>query len=213
MSAVQRLREEMAEAVRRWQFDNPGDLVEVNEVVGALVEGWRVEMKMIPATRECFYVITTPRRPASAMERLMDEAQDARREWLRNGDEVVPPPPSVTTMDLLDQRVWWITGDKNPVRLVDMSPRHRVNLLGFLQRRAGLYQMSEWMSGIFADAPDEIVDMAAEEDPQVWLNRRELVRRLRKLVRRDRRRGEVHVYDGPPLDEGRLVAYERFPDE
>lgn len=212
MSALSRLREEMAETVRRWQFTNTGDAVSVSDVVDVLVEGWRVEMKMLPATRERFYVITTPRRPASAMERLMDEAQDARREWLRNDDEAVPPPPSVTTMDLLEQRVWWITGDKNAVRLDDMSPQHRVNLLRFLRRNAMSYQFAEWTSGMFADAPDEVVDQAAEEDAQVWLGRQELVRRLKKLIRRDRRHGFV-AEDGPPLDEGRLVAYERFPDE
>lgn len=208
----------MAETVRRWQFtQTAGDWVEVSAVVDALIEGWRVEMKMVPATRERFYVITTPRRPASALEALMDQAQDARLEWLRNGDEAVPPPPSVTTRDLLGQQVWWMTGDKNAVRLDDMSPRHRVNLLGFLRRNAMSYQTSEWLSGVFANAPDEIADAAAEEDPQHWLGRQELVRRLKKLIRRDRRRGEVYEYDGPPLDEGRLdegrlVAYERFPD-
>lgn len=213
MSALDRLREEMAETVRRWQFtDTAGDWVEVSAVVDVLIEGWRVEMKMIPATRERFYVITTPRRPASALEKLMDQAQDARLEWLRNGDEAVPPPPSVTTLDLLNQRVWWITGDKNAVRLDDMSPAHRVNLLRFLRRNAMGYQTSEWMSGLFDHAPDEVVDMAVEEDPERWLGRQELVRRLKKLIRRDRRHGYEHE-DGPALDEGRLVAYERFPDD
>lgn len=205
----------MTETVRRWQFtDTGGGWVEVSAVVDALIEGWRVEMKMIPNTRERFYTITTPRRPASALERLMDDARDQRDEWLYRCDhESVPPPPSVTTRDLLTQRTWWITGDKSAVRLVDMSPEHRVNLLAYLRGRADQYQLAEWTSGLFDGAPDEVTDQAAAEDAQHWLGRQELVRGLKKLIRRDRRRGEVHVYDGPAIDEGRLVAYERFPDE
>lgn len=190
MSALERLREDMAQAVRAWQCTPAGGgLVEAAAVIAVLTENWRVEMKLSPSTRERHYVITTPKRPANALEKLADEARAARDEWLyRCDDEDVPPPASVSTMDLLGQRVWWIDGLKRAVRLDDMEPSHRLNLLAFLKRNAERYQWAEWTSGVFDNAPDEVADAAVAEDALRWLGRQELVRRLKKLVRQDRRR-------------------------
>lgn len=144
MSALARLREDMKNAMRTWMSTpaSGGEMVDMTDVVDTLTGGWWVEMKRSPSTRERHYVITTPSRPPSGIERLMDEARAARDDWVYSrADESVPPPMSVTMPDLLNQRVWWITGDKQAVRLDDMTPSHRVNLLAHLRRRAPGLQM------------------------------------------------------------------------
>lgn len=188
MDGLAQLRADMAEVGRLW-VKNPHRNGEwLDNFIVALTADWKVEKKRVRDGAQRYYEITTAHREPNPAEVESDAAHEARDEWLyRRGDSDAPPPSSVTTRDLLNQQVWWIAGDGRAIRLTEMTPDHRVNLLFHLRRWAPSLQIREWNSGIFLNAPDEVADMAAEQDPIEWLHHHPFVKRLRKLIRKDNR--------------------------
>lgn len=190
MGHLEQLRAEMVLAVRNWQLANDR-YADLEKAVDLMTQGWTATKKTRHKGPERYYSITTPDREPTGPEKENDAAREARDEWLyRTDDESVPPPLSVTTRDLLNQRVWWIAAEQRVMRVADMTPEHRVNLLAHLNKRALGLQTDEWMSGLFLNAPDEVADQAAAEDPVHWLHRQEFVRHLKKLIRKDNKARE-----------------------
>lgn len=82
-------------------------------------------------------------------------------------------------IDTLKQTEWWYVWDGMPVKLVDMEPEYRVNLLYFLQRRAkSLYDHFVWQTTGEEDEPAA----ALTEDAEAWLARAPLVLELARLI-------------------------------
>lgn len=104
------------------------------------------------------------------------------------------------TLDTIEQDVTWITRDGRALKLEDMEPSHRRNVLRMLERRAvGLNQLafrryfvfplggaptSDGASMMFEHAMDQFI----EQHPSDWLREQPLVRRLRTLVDEDNAR-------------------------
>lgn len=112
------------------------------------------------------------------------------------GDQSEPPPEGVGLLGLLDQRVWWRPKDAEPLRLEEMEPSHRAHLLAFLRRNAARYKSAEWSflsstgghhGDMAGDMLDSIMDELLETKPQNWIEQQPLVKRLRKLVEKDRK--------------------------
>lgn len=201
MGHLEQLQAEMMLVVRNWQLVN-GKPADLELAVRLMTAGWRATKKTRHKGPERFYEVITPDREPTGPERELDTAREARDEWVyRTHDESVPPPLSVTTRDLLDQKVWWIAAEQRVMRIDDMTPEHRVNLLAHLNKRALGLQMDEWMSGLFLGAPDEVADQAAEETAIHWLHRQPLVRRLKTLIRRDRKQSGRAPGEPPPFSE------------
>jgi hypothetical protein len=123
------------------------------------------------------------------------------------GDQSDPPPEGVGLLELLDQRVWWRPKDAEPLRLEEMEPSHRAHLLAFLRRNAGRYKRgAEWSflgsigghhGDMAGDMLDSIMDELLETKPQNWIEQQPLVKRLRKLVKRDIKAAEAAAAEGP----------------
>lgn len=166
-----------------WGYDWP--VSQAVGVVGKITQDWRVRRH--ETASGVSYTVETPVRPLTEAEqerqRAWRELAEARREWL-DGEQDTPPPASVTIFDLLDQGVWWRTGAGVNLRLVDMTPPHRSNLLEFMKRNAMRWHVGEVMGfpDFFGDAPDEVLEPSSE-----WLKRQELYQALKKLVKKDRK--------------------------
>jgi hypothetical protein len=102
------------------------------------------------------------------------------------------PPIPTTTFELFYQDTWWVAKDGRVLRIDDMDPRHRDNLLPFLRRHADAYNDRCWRSllhriHLFSDtdagddAFDSILDDLAADD---WIERTPLVAKLRKYAER-----------------------------
>lgn len=137
--------------------------------------------------------ITTPWRPLDEREQEVMDRQREAVEWQYGGREKrrkVPPPPGVSILSLLEQAKWWQPGGRDPVKLKDMEPEYRANLLDWLWARAqGLH--FQYLAGAFSEgAPDEVMNDAEHEmthgDHHQWLRGQPLYARLKKLVDRDR---------------------------
>lgn len=100
-----------------------------------------------------------------------------------------------STLELLEQRKWWYPADGRRLKVKQMTPSHRTNLLAWFERRAYYLQLQEIM-GVLGqkDAetagrrwhPDnELRVLAAGASPASWLNAKPLIVRLRKLQATD----------------------------
>lgn len=181
----EQLVDEAAHKVARALDCSPHD---VEPAVKALLADWRVQRHETASGVE--YTIKTPRRPLNQMEedrrRQWRELQQARREWL-NSESAEPPPPSVNALDLLGQTTWWRTRDSTVMRLTEMTPSHRSNLLEYMKKNSFGWQMKEYLStpaAFFGEGmPEEVID----ENPDAWMKRQPLYRALKKLVKKDRK--------------------------
>src|SRR3954465_8553811 len=108
--------------------------------------------------------------------------------------KVEPPFEGVTVYQIFDQRIWWMS-KTGPIKIEDMVPSHRKNLLAFLEKRADAYKFQDDWNTVasFPDDPSDGVaaaisgmqsDMGAETSMQ-WLNKKKLVKTLRKFVKAD----------------------------
>lgn len=91
-----------------------------------------------------------------------------------------PPPQRTSLLDLLAQRTWWMThvGDdeastwhREPIRVDDMDHNHRLNLLGWLWRRAERLRL--------CDAVNHEMHSLQTESLASWFERQPLVLELR----------------------------------
>ncbi|NUT90827.1 MAG: hypothetical protein HOY78_02240 [Saccharothrix sp.] len=140
------------------------------------------------------FEVITPFRELNADEAAERDRRRLASRWVY-GDHKTPPPPGVSVLDLLDQQKWWVTKDGKAMRLREMSPGHRANLLALLERKAVELRKTENWRYITADAPDEVVDAAIAEEvapderkrkqARKWLHQQPLVKRLRALVKAD----------------------------
>lgn len=99
-------------------------------------------------------------------------------------------------LDYLNQdEVWRPNGASKDLRLADMTPRHRGNLLAWLRRKAfNLKEVYTFRliagpqpSGDMAcDAFDSMVDELEQTTPEVWIEDWPLVKKLVELAERDR---------------------------
>lgn len=141
-----------------------------------------------------FWEVSTPPRELTDEESAERDARKVRSSWVY-GDHSTPPPVDLRRGDLIEQSTWWITKDKQVLRLEDMAPTHRANTLALLRRGAVKLHESEtwrWMT----NAPDDVLDSAIAETTGTpeerqarawkWLKKRPLVKRLRELVKADR---------------------------
>lgn len=102
-------------------------------------------------------------------------------------------------LDVFDQDQVWTNAPGEQVRLDEMEPSYRRNLLAFLERHAGRYEMHDaiaWALGPFAPQGDMAsmdFDRYLDErsqNPLVWLRGTALYRRLAELVEQDRASGD-----------------------
>lgn len=107
--------------------------------------------------------------------------------------------------DILHQDEYWIVRSGEVVRLADMSPSHRGNLLRFLRKRARgieFHDMLFLFGGPFAprgEMAQEFLEREMElraEDPLKWLNETKLVKRLAQLVEQDELEFQQKLRDG-----------------
>jgi hypothetical protein len=149
----------------------------------------------------------TAEEAAEIMQRI--ERRAAAWRWSA-GDHTQPPPDGVDIMALLEQRTWWRPKGAEPALLTALAPSHRAHLLAFLRRNAALYKRVDELafirtttgpSGPQGDMSRDTVDREMTElldtTPQVWIEQRPLVKRLRRLVRRDEKAAEGTESTGP----------------
>lgn len=185
------------------------------KAVAAFTEGWRATKQDVPLLRSGGYVhdgdtvpdpgdepgtgrmvawsVKTAPRPLNAEEQAGQDQVQTLRDWLR-GDQQTAPPVTIGLEDLLDQSRWWVTKDKQAMRLRDMTPSHRANLLALLERNALAWHDAINMHYML-NAPDDVwheferelarPDEARRKAARKWLRGKPLVKRLRKLVKAD----------------------------
>lgn len=100
-------------------------------------------------------------------------------------------PKRAPVTEKLDQGKVWQTADGRTLLLEEMTPRHRRNLLAWLERNAtGLkfhYELAFALSGsgpngeAAQDAFDDAVDGLMRQSDEEWLEDLPLVQRLREL--------------------------------
>ena len=136
-------------------------------------------------------------RPATEEEQAAHDRRVAALEWPYSGRSE-PPPDGVRALDMLDQDQWWRTRDGATMRLEDMEPEHRANLIKLLRRRAVSYhdaaafRLACWADGEHGDAAHDALESAMreaeQERPTRWLEEQPLMRRLRQLDQQHRNR-------------------------
>lgn len=98
-------------------------------------------------------------------------------------------------LDIYSQEEWWKPADGQRVRLVDMMPTHRANLLRWLERNARAIEFNDslaYLAGPFTAGGDMAMDAESDwldqkgEDPVAWMKGTKLYRRLAVLVEQDR---------------------------
>jgi hypothetical protein len=108
-----------------------------------------------------------------------------------------PVTDNVFGVDVLHQDKEWLTKDKRRLRLEDMTPSHRRNLLEFLRKRAFGLAFKDgiiMLAGPMAPGGDHAMDAAEEavtwqiDNPQEWLENTPLVKRLKELIEEDDKR-------------------------
>jgi hypothetical protein len=146
------------------------------------------------ATRGVVFEIETPFRPFTADEQAAEDAKKAERDaywakrhairaWLDSGPDInTPPPDGIGVRDLLDQVVWWVTKDKRPMRIGEMEPSHRANLLRLMERQASAWKEAELMGLLSMGAPDEVWSSSENTPAATWLEEQRLYQALRHLV-------------------------------
>lgn len=132
-----------------------------------------------------FFEILTAERSLNDAEREARERHQSRLGWLYGPNRYEGPPPADVRMwQLLEQRKWWRTADGQVLRLKEMEPSHRVNVLRMLWRQAeSLHREYTWST--FGGAPFDVQAEAEAEDPWEWVREQPLYRRLAKLVKKD----------------------------
>jgi hypothetical protein len=102
-----------------------------------------------------------------------------------------PPPERITTMQLLEQDIWWKPKEKPPLRIEDMEQGHIQNLHAFLLRRAPQLKLRYEMrmfsgpqpSGDAAcDAFDDGMSELWRQSPEDWILLYPLMKKLAQLV-------------------------------
>lgn len=117
--------------------------------------------------------------------------------WQPDGTWDADGRPS--TLELLAQRKWWYPADGRRLKVKQMTPGHRKNLLAWFERRAYYLQLLAIMNGLAERDvstggrrwhPDaELHARLRERSSELnWLNDCPLIVRLRKLVERDNAR-------------------------
>lgn len=136
----------------------------------------------------------------------MEEPELRRAVVMSTSDPIgnaVPGTGQLAT-PVLDQNEYWWTADGRALKLDEMTPGHRGNLINWLEQRALIlliqYQV-EYGSGPFAPngdmatlAFDRWLDeefMKWHERPVEWLQQTPFYQRLRWLIEQDRKNGEA----------------------
>lgn len=215
MSALKEFREELVTALMR----SLGDRVmstelastatdQVRAAVATATEGWSVDKRTPSGDDHPLhegqgrrqYAITTRPRPLTDDERAEVERRTAVANW-RYGPDAHrdEPPDGIGIAALLEQKRWWVSKDGRRTRVGDMHPRHRANVLAFLRRNAvelhdGVTSAVMLGGGGMFEPPDEVVDewvrsLGDRKAADEWLDEQPLIRKLRKLVKADRRAG------------------------
>lgn len=163
---------------------------------GMIHNGANLQGGIVGDESECVDVVVwhvgVPVRELTAEERA---EREARSRWIY-GDHSTPPPVDLSRGDLIRQATWWITKDKQVIRLEDMAPTHRANTLALLRRNATGFRDAEMWRWMTDDMPDDVSgSLMAEMSDGVevrqkrawkWLKRKPLVGRLRELVKADK---------------------------
>lgn len=144
------------------------------------------------AEKRVIYEISTAHRPLTDAERTALEESDARWKavqeqrstlyrWER-GDQESPPPDGTAIGTLLNYEVWWLTKDKRVIRIAEMEPSHRANLLRLMLRNADAWKEVELHRFLAQGAPDDVTSSAEYLTGKNWLAEKPLFQALRKLV-------------------------------
>lgn len=162
------------------------------------------ECKRVRVVRGSFSLPPTPV-PVAELERR--ERNLRARLW---SPEDGPPPENVTTLQLLDQRVWWKPLNSDPIKVNDMEISHVVNLVNFFMRKASIFHSKELRQFYWGPSPSGDAASDAWEDglselekmnPQDWLRGKSLMKRLRNRLVQAQRKGP-----NPATDQEREAA-------
>jgi hypothetical protein len=81
---------------------------------------------------------------------------------------------------LLGQDVWWYPHRRPAALIAAMDKPWRYNTVRWLERRAPRLEFHDAMRGIWADAPDGVVNALASRTPMEYLREQPLYRRLNR---------------------------------
>lgn len=194
---VGRLREAVELATADWSATKDRKLI--RDARGVVQDGDKLITGVVEPTVSLVRITATA---TFVRDETIDEAHEQANRiaavlW---HPEQGPPPRGVSILQLLEQRVWWQPRNEEPVKLNDMAPSHRANLLSFLRRNAGRYKIAADYSFIgmasgpmgpggdmATDAVESAMDELFEMPARKWIDSQPFVKRLRKLVARDER--------------------------
>lgn len=144
------------------------------------------------AEKRVIYKISTAHRPLTVEERTALDEQNARRKVVQAqrsamyrwelSDQSESPPDGTTIGTLLHHEVWWMTKDKRAIRITEMEPSHRANLLRLMLRNADAWKEVELNRFLMQGAPDDVTASAEYLTGKRWLAEKPLFQALRKLV-------------------------------
>lgn len=144
------------------------------------------------ARKVIVYELSTGHRDLTEVEQTALDERNARWEAKRARDSAVykwrlgssdtPPPDGIRIDELLDQIAWWVTRDGRKVRIAEMEPSHRMNLLNLMRRNAEAWKDAELNRFLMQGAPDDVTSSAEHLTGMEWLGQQRLYRELRNLV-------------------------------
>lgn len=163
----------------------PG-LATPRSVASVVIEGWKVERKSVelkteaqPGDPDVYLVASLPARAFTDEEKAKIDEVQRLSAWAVRPEG--PPPANVGWLDLLGQRVWWMSKDGTAHRISEMHTSHLANTLALLERSANKLNLQAGKSLI--DAPDEVQDEFEHQSPEEWLRRQPLIKRMRKELK------------------------------
>jgi hypothetical protein len=97
-----------------------------------------------------------------------------------------------STLELLEQKKWWYPADGRKLKVKQLAPGHRANLIAWFERRAGYLQTQEAMLCVAARdtelggrgrswSPDEMLREHFATSALYWLRAKPLIQRLSEL--------------------------------
>lgn len=101
------------------------------------------------------------------------------------------------TLDIIEQDKIWITRDGRALRLEDMDPTHKKNVLRLLRSHAVMLNLRQFTRYFVVDGPngevaqsifERTMEAFIRQDLDEWFAEQPLVRRLRALVDDDNAR-------------------------